>query len=296
MYISNVKISYYLNSGTDVKIELYIDGRLDTGNSYDPINRVGSSGVFRNPGYAKLYNVTIKASNYVSKVELQDFFEISDAIVNPQLSLVPAGPNYIYNNTPIQYQISIQSGSNVRIQLFFGNEKNPLKASFDRTFTGLWTANFYVNYTHINPGDYKIMAIISNSLSSFTRNYSIAIISYVDQLNFYAFPSSSLPLTTYGAFIQFRARYIGQSKAGSHSEITLWPGDSRNKTYGPFKLGMDFNSNINKIPLSYNYNKNGNFNVIFLVKNPLGSKNLNYWSQCFQAQLADFILTFYRLL
>jgi hypothetical protein len=63
-----------------------------------------------------------------------------------------------------------------------------------------------------------------------------------------------------------------QNKAGSHATVTYWPGDASNATRGPFVLAMDYDLDVSKVSLAYEYTSTGNYIANFLVSNELGSK------------------------
>ncbi len=131
--------------------------------------------------------------------------------------------------------------------------------------------NSVIKYAYRNPGDFQIKVNISNALSYFTFTQLIRIMSRVDDL----IPGLvQTPITYFSGtgLADFTFIYAGTSKAGSHALITFWPGDSANSSYGPFQLGMDFDANINRVSLSYEYAMPGNYVCSFLVANPLGSK------------------------
>ena len=239
--------------------------------------------------------VFIQLENYVSAVSLNTTFEISSPIVNPTFSITPtsdariaSSPAYTYqftyNANTISFTISMQSGSNVNIQIFTGEEVASTSApSINIDTTGDWNnginnVNYNtITYTYINPGDFDIKVNISNYMNYFTFVQHITIISKVDDLVPGLMNSPvifSFNDGNYGT-AQFTFAYIGTSKAGSHSTVTFWPGDTQNATYGPFTLGMDFNANTNKVPLVYYYQYNGTFTCTFLVANLLGSKSFS---------------------
>ena len=231
-------------------------------------------------------------SNYVSTVQLNTTFEISSAIKNPTFSLTPTSDptvlainpallfTYVFsiNSNQLVFNIGMQSGSNVELKIFTGDESNPNVPNIQISTTGEW--NNGVNnvlfgsktYNYLNPGDYNIVVNISNAISYSIFTKSVSFISYVDGLT----PSLAQNPVVYKALsgialAEFVFSYAGLSKAGSHSTVTFWPGDVANSAQGPFPLGMDFSLNKNMIPLTYVYGSTGSYTCAFLVSNLLGS-------------------------
>lgn len=139
---------------------------------------------------------------------------------------------------------------------------------------------YAINYTYSNPGDYTIFVNISNVLGYASFTQAVRVISRVDSLipglagttnNYVTYLSSQSTGTP-----QFVFSYSANTKAGSHSTVTFWPGDDNNATFGPFPLSMDFNANVSKTQLQYDYSSTGVYQVSFYVVNPLGSKVFTY--------------------
>jgi hypothetical protein len=125
---------------------------------------------------------------------------------------------------------------------------------------------------------------ISNALGCAVFTQPIRVISYVNSLipGLASTSSSSLSTTNIVTFVsangltgeglaQYAFSYVANTKAGSHSYVTFWPGDSANRTHGPFLLAMDFTANISKTQMQYSYSSLGNYQALFFVSNPLGS-------------------------
>lgn len=273
-------IDFMILSGSSPHfLESYVDSILD-GVSKDT-SSIGPSEIFRgslrNPQSVPLvYLVFINMSNYVSNLKLNTTFKINSIIINPTFSIQPIAPfftyEYIYNSNQFSFLISMDSGSNVEVTIFTGDEPSYSKTANILIETiGNWNNGISnVKHTYANPGDFEIMANISNSFSYFMFRQKITIISRVDDLIPSLLQSPVIFFINSGK-ADFQFVYNG-TKAGSHAVVTFWPGDLTNNSYGPFKLGMDFDFNISRVPLSYKYKLPGTYECSFLVSNPLGSK------------------------
>ena len=238
-----------------------------------------------------ILGVYILLKNYVSSVYLNTTFEISSSIVNPTFSLNPTSdpqiPNnlmytymYAYNANKITFAIGMQSGSNIKITIYTGDElQDSLTPNIEIATVGDWNNGInnvigqMITYNYTRPGDFQIKVNLSNTQGFFLFSQTIRIISKVDNL----IPSlrvSPVYFKTYSGIglAEYMFTCDETSKAGSHSLVTFWPGDSTNATYGPFTLGMDFIADISRVALSYTYISAGNYTSSFLVSNILGSK------------------------
>ena len=70
----------------------------------------------------------------------------------------------------------MSSGTNVRVQLFTGEETDTSVASYDETFAGIWTSNLNLVYSYTDPGDYALLVKVSNAFNSFDLSYNIFMI------------------------------------------------------------------------------------------------------------------------
>ena len=238
----------------------------------------------------------------MSRITLNTTFKINTPIIDATFNIEPINNAIIIDNIKNQYQypltlsfiIKMKSGSNVDIEIdtgdicVFDTNTNTYKNNVLNINTiGNWfdnindpsTSSYIISYTYVNPGDYLINVKLSNSLSIYKYSKSIQIISKVDDLNIDLFDGLNYVLykiNSQNGLAQFRFKYNSAStKSGSHSQVTFYPGDSTNSSFGPFLLGMDFNLNINKISLSYEYKLAGIYTASFIVSNILGSKIYN---------------------
>ncbi|CAF1007824.1 unnamed protein product, partial [Brachionus calyciflorus] len=264
------RIGFRLITGSEASVSVFINSILNNETSFNKTSLIGYSGLLVNNGQTRMINVTIKAFNLVSSMEITSFFEIGSEIIEPELVL-PKGVNYdIYEFTskPINYTIRIKKGSNVKIDFFFGTEKD-LTPTLSRIFIGSWMNDYVGSYTHLEPGDYLIRVKITNAFSDFDIYKSISFISRVDNLNCYPKPGFVL-LKFSRAYVEFKIKNIGNTHPGSKATLKFWPGDQRNLTFGPFLLGMD--KYENKIPFSYTYTQLGSYRPVLFIQNELGGK------------------------
>jgi hypothetical protein len=295
-----------LSSGTVANKQYYIEVLTDTGsnphstqllidsvqdNGFTFLSKTGKSSLRTGETTSKVIIVNVTLSNYVSTVKLNTIFEVSSVIVNPSFTISPSGDidaslnRYTYglSGRTINFQFNADSGANIKVELFTGEElvSNVPTISFlvvgESTMLPSFNTNpAYNQYTYSNPGDYIIRVRFSNTFGSFTLNKTISIISSVNglQLGLLSNPVSfSMAFSVGVAQFKFNG---GSNKAGSHSYVTFWPGDSSDSTsFGPFLLNMDYTLDISKTPLVYNYLSEGNYTATFLIQNILG-QTANY--------------------
>ena len=167
-------------------------------------------------------------------------------------------------------------GTDVQVDLYIGEEElcNTLPTS--NFIQGIWSSPLKINKTYKYPGDYKVRAVIYNSVSAVVLTKQITVMSNISGLivELKYTPVIYLHHSTHDsgrAYFQFK--YQGNTCAASHSNVSFTVGDS-NTTYGPFWLGMDFPQNISKTPFFHDYNTIGNYNATFTVQNEISSKTL----------------------
>jgi PKD repeat protein len=295
-------IDFMLTSGsTPYYLEFLLNNQLDS--SVTPLSKVAGSvspqiiykGTSKNgETISILYYVRIKLVNYVSSIELNTTFDISSPIVSPTFDLSPTSDaailaidpslthtyKFSYNLNQISFKISMQSGSNIKLSIFTGDEADPAQPSIQASTIGDWNNNLnnvqYGTMAHIylTPGDYKITVNISNSLNYVSFTKSITIISPVDDLipGLAQAPIIFKSVSGGVGLAELVFASYGLSKAGSHSKVSFWPGDAQNSTYGPFSLSMDFGLNASTVSLSYSYKSIGTYYCSFWVGNLLGAK------------------------
>lgn len=268
--IAFYKIGFRFKTGTDVSVILKIDSVTDSDTTFDKNSLTGYSRLLINDGKAKILIVNIRAFNLVSFISISEFFEISSSIINPQLLIFPLKNNYVYEFVPIpiQYTLRIEKGSNAKVEIFYGNEKN-LHPSVNQVFAGEWKSDYVFNYTHTEPGEYIVRVKVSNVFSNFDIYKKISFISRVDQLSCHPEPKMVL-LKFSRAIVNFKVKSIGNSDPGSRTTLKFWPGDSANLTHGPFMLRMK--NFTNSVSFSYTYSELGNFRPLLFIENEISNK------------------------
>jgi hypothetical protein len=161
---------------------------------------------------------------------------------------------FLYNES-IDFVIDLSVGSNVKVDLYIGEEEIFNSLPISSFIPGIWQAPLKLTRTYKYPGDYKVTAVLSNSVSSITLTKQITVMSNVTGLIVELKNSPVIHLQhsndDYGrAYFQFK--YEGKTCAASHANVTFTVGDS-NRIYGPFWLGMDFIKNISKTPFFHDY-------------------------------------------
>jgi hypothetical protein len=201
---------------------------------------------------------------------------IQNAVLTIETPIYPLQNIFLFNQS-IDFVIDLSLGSNVKVDLFIGEEKILNSLPISSFIPGMWYAPLKLTRTYKFPGDYKVTAILSNSISSITLTKQITVMSKLSGLivELKYSPIIYLPHSNddYGrAYFQFK--YEGQTCAPSHANVTFTVGDS-NRIYGPFWLGMDFIQNISKTPFFHDYLSIGNYTAEFKVQNDISSITLS---------------------
>jgi hypothetical protein len=162
-------------------------------------------------------------------------------------------------------------GSNVKLDIFYGDESIPTIPTNSTFKPSDWNSSHLFSWLYKNPGNYTLKVNISNRFSSYLLSYRIAIITEITDL----IPGLSRPTVKIldSAFAYFKFSYKGLTKSGWNANVTYWPGDELNATFGPFSLGMDFADNSSKSQLSYDYKYTGSYQATFFIENFLGSRS-----------------------
>ena len=262
------RIQFGLDSGSSPQTSLYVNSRLDRMVSYDPMTKIGFSS-WRVGSSSGVLEVNITALNLVSSLSCSGLFEIGAPISSPSLTLSDNFfSRFMYNfGSDVGCSVSMLEGSNVKLEVYFGEglTKNV------SLFYGDWSGAFNLSYKHNNPGDYRITAVFSNAFGRFELSQEISVVSEVYGL-IPRLDKNPVAYTVKGAEASFLFSFYGDTKAGSHSSVTFWPGDVFNASMGPFLLGMDFGRNQSMNQLGFNYDKPGSYFVAFLVENVRGSR------------------------
>lgn len=274
-------IDFSLQTGSSpLNIEFYLNNKLEI-ITYSGF--IGKSSIYPAESTTKLHQVYIKLKNYVSLIELNTTFEISTPILNPTFTILPSIglSEYTYSYpTELTFKIDMSQGSNVKIKINTDlyeiqalNEDNLIQISTQ----GDWSQNtnsHLIKYNYPSPGDFNLQVTLWNSLSSFTFSRFIKIISKVSSLKVGLKSEKSFVLSDYG-LAEFVFYYLDSSKAGSHSSVTFWPGDSTLQ-YGAYSLSIDFNRNMSRTQLSYIYKSPGGYDAKFEVINPRETAIFNF--------------------
>jgi hypothetical protein len=176
-------------------------------------------------------------------------------------------------------------GANVRVELYIGEEELIHTLPTNRFIPGIWSSPLKITKKYRYPGDYKVTAIISNSVSSIILTKKITVMSSVKGLivELKYSPVIYLHQSTkdYGrAYFQFK--YVGSTCSASHANISFTVGDST-PIFGPFWLGMDFILKISKTPFIHDYISIGNYTATVSIVNAISSKTLNLKISVIQA-------------
>ena len=262
------RIQFALDSGSSPRTSLYVNSRLDRMAGFDPLTKIGSSS-WRVGSTSSVLEVNITALNLVSSLSYSGSFEIGAPISSPSLTLSENFfARFMYDfGRGVVYSVDMLEGSNVKLEVYFGEGSTKSVT----LFYGDWSGAFNLSYTHSNPGDYRITAVLSNAFGRFELSEQISVVSEVFGL-MPRLDKSPVAYTVKGAEASFLFSFYGDSKAGSHSSVSFWPGDALNASMGPFLLGMDFGRNQSMSQLGFKYSKAGSYFVAFLVENVRGSR------------------------
>jgi hypothetical protein len=179
---------------------------------------------------------------------------------------------YLYNKS-IDFVIDMSIGDNVKVELYIGEEELINSLPITNFIPGVWSSPLKITKKYRYPGDYKVTAIISNSVSSIILTKKITVMSSVIglivELKYTPVIYLHQSMKDYGrAYFQFK--FVGTTCAASHANVSFTIGDSTS-VYGPFWLGMDFIQNISKTPFFHDYNSVGNYSAVFTVHNAISS-------------------------
>jgi hypothetical protein len=164
-------------------------------------------------------------------------------------------------------------GTNVKVYLFISeNVTSPI----NKSVSGSWFSSMKITANYTYPGDYKVTVFLSNELSFVTITKSITLMSDVSglivELKYSPVIYRHRSIEGSGrAFYQFY--YQPNTYAALYpTNVTIYVGDSTNLVLGPFRLGLDYFSNISKTLLFYDYKTIGNYSAAFNFKNAISSK------------------------
>jgi hypothetical protein len=274
IYSAAFRIMIQVSNGTSPIIEFWLNGNKDMGFVFASSTGLGLSSLYTMVPVG-INNVTMIAYNNVSNLTTFDTLQVNYKILNPTLNCSSPvaymnGVNYYYFGSNISCILDMQSGSNILLQAYTGDESSPSIPAVNTSFSGQWSHPYYLSHVYQIPGDYLVSFVINNGVSQFRLNRSISVVSSVSQL-IPMLVQSPIIFLNGQSLAQFLFAYRSNSMAGSHSTVTFWPGDSINSTMGPFNLHINFtrNSSINDPHLQYIYSSAGNYTVNFLVQNIL---------------------------
>jgi hypothetical protein len=152
---------------------------------------------------------------------------IQNAVLTIATPINPLKNIFLFNES-IDFVIDLSVGSNVKVDLFIGEEKILNSLPISTFIPGIWQAPLKITRTYKYPGDYKVTAILSNSVSSITLTKQITVMSKLSGLivELKYSPIIYLPHSSHDfgrAYFQFK--YEGQTTAPSNANITFTVGD-----------------------------------------------------------------------
>jgi len=269
-------IEFKLLAGSSVQqTDLYVDGVLDTGTTWNQGTLMGLSSYNPNGDlYPGVHSVFINMSNIVSRVTLNTTFQISSPIINPTFRISPEADQYLYPAS-VEIVVSLESGANAKVEVWTGEEMEASVPTFVYMIDGKWMADLRIPYTFLLPGKHDVYLNVSNSINFVTTSpLLINIETPLNSLNAALYQKPVIYLLAGYGEAQFKFFFDDIATSGSDAQVTFWPGDAANDTYGPFEVGMNFRSNYNENPLSYRYTEVANFTASFLLENRFGSKRV----------------------
>ena len=218
--------------------------------------------------------------NVITTTKTNAKAEVPFSILNACLNIltpISTFQNNIYLYTQsIDFIIDLSIGTDVHVDLYTGEEELFNTLPISNFIPGIWSSPLKISRTYRYPGDYKVKAVISNSVSAVVLTKQITVMSNVSGLIVELKNSPVIYLhqsTDDSGRAYFQFKYQGMTCAASHSSLSFTVGYS-NAIYGPFWLGMDFPQNISKIPFFHDYNTIGNYTATFTVQNLISSKTV----------------------
>ena len=275
---SPYSVDFKITSGTNPQIDFtFNNAKLIENVDYNYSNFLCKS--IPRPGEptTSIKKVYIIISNYISFQMINSTFEISSPIINPNLRIntpYTFGTVFAYPDTTlISFQFDMSSGTNVKIQIFYGDEADSSVPSESWICPGDWIGPILRSHNYSDPADYKLTIILTNVVNTSLLINTIPIVSKLDGIQAGLF-SSPVVWTPSGGIANYKFWCVGIPKGCSHATVVFSPGDAKNPTYGPFSVGMDVINNYNKVSLSYTYMDAGLFTANFSFVNPLGFKTI----------------------
>jgi hypothetical protein len=101
-----------------------------------------------------ILNIDLHVYNKVSTLNIHTTMTIGYPILNPSLSITSSifDDTVIYP-TSILWRVSMVRGSNVNVQVIYGDESNENVPTENMYFLGKWPGDLILNHTHIYPGN-----------------------------------------------------------------------------------------------------------------------------------------------
>jgi hypothetical protein len=271
---TDFNVTYSIASGSLPMIKFYFNNILDSNANLNGL--IGQSKTY-NLANSNLYPFNVTISNHVSSLNASGLFEIGAPIIAPFINVltlpISSGTSDLMYNfgATIRFQIGMTEGSNVKLDVFYGDELISAVPTNSTIFPGDWSSNQTYERKYIDPGNFTIIANITNKFSSFLVKRTVCIITNVNDLIPGLVQPAAKIMDRAIAFYKFS--YIGSTKSGWNALVTYWPGDSLNASFGPFQLGMDFAANTSKSQLSYDYKVIGTYQATFMVQNLFGIRS-----------------------
>jgi hypothetical protein len=219
------------------------------------------------------YKIDFNISNLASSTYLSDHFEVLTPIKNPTLTLDYPGKRnsteiLVEYGVNITYIIALETGSNVLIEVFYGDEDDLEVPTTALQLNGSWSGPLRFEHFHEIPGDFEVTFVVSNAASKFILAHNITVITSCKGLILSQI-ESPVVYKPMGGVASFQFNY-GEQKAGASCRATIWPGDGN--SYGPFLINVNFKGNFTRNAIQFKYLSTGRYNVKFFVENRLDNE------------------------
>lgn len=188
--------------------------------TYDKTSGIATTDVL--PGKAEgVYWVVITVSNSVSSSTTRRKFEVGRPIKEPKFSIQFVEDEFALGSY-IEYKIDMDQGSNVNLQVFFGDEADIEVPTIDVQIKGPWKPYIF-NHTQKIAGYFDVIVLVTNAYSSFTLKKNMTITTGTSGL-IPKVKNDPVVYTPLGAVAVFQFSY-GALQSGANALIKFWPGE-----------------------------------------------------------------------
>lgn len=159
--------------------------------------------------------------NKISSVRYSELFGVGGPMSGPYSKIAHVENNYKFK-TSVSYLVGLSQGSNVLVEVFFGDEEDLEKPTSSIQMDGGWKGDLIVNHTHKTPGDFEVRFVLTNPYGRFELKEKVTIMTGTSKL-IPMLKHSPVVYTPLGAIARFKFHYSEFS--GSNALVKIWPGN-----------------------------------------------------------------------